>query len=276
MAMLHKLAERDPARALALVRRAQRMRPRRGAAFLAQAEALLTARARGWAAAAPLFPPPPRPRRGAAAAARRRSCRPPAARRCPRCAGPRPASRRRGAARCLVYATAFGAEPAPLPVLRRGRPASALPLAHRPAGAGGRGLGDAAAAARRPRPPTRRSPAPGAGSAPPGARAVAPEAEASLCLGPGRRLVGNLDTLPRALAAAARIWRSGATRHGIDWWDLAEAALAGPPAEAGAAPAAPRSSPRPGPARRSRPAARPRRLRHRDDLAPAPRPGVAG
>ena len=63
---------------------------------------------------------------------------------------------------------------------------------------------------------------------------MAPEAEASLCLGPGRRLVGNLDTLlgrwllPQELA----LWRHPA---GIDWWDLIEAHFVGDPAAAGAA-----------------------------------------
>ena len=67
--------------------------------------------------------------------------------------------------------------------------------------------------------------------------AVAPEAEASLCLAPDRRLVGNLDTLlarwlwPQDLA----LWRHAA---GIDWRDLAEAALIAAPAPAGPAPAA--------------------------------------
>ena len=67
--------------------------------------------------------------------------------------------------------------------------------------------------------------------------AVAPEAEASLSLAPDRRLVGNLDTLlarwlwPQDLA----LWRHEA---GIDWWDLAEAALIAAPAPAGPAPAA--------------------------------------
>ena len=67
LTLLRKLAARDPARALALVRRAQRVSP--GSAFLAQATAILTARARGWTAAAPLFLGPAARRAPGAAAA---------------------------------------------------------------------------------------------------------------------------------------------------------------------------------------------------------------
>ena len=230
-AILRKLAARDPARALDLVRRARRVSP--GSAFLAQAAAILTARARGWAAAGPLFLGPA-VRRAPGAGARLLRRRPP-----PALALALPAPSRPDAlpaetlARIVVYATAFGAERPPQPIhdaiagprflLLTDRAARRVPgwetVVTAPevadpalAGAWCRILAHRVLAA------------------------VAPEAEASLCLAPDRRLVGNLDTLfarwlwPQDLA----LWRHDA---GIDWWDLAEAALIAAPAPAGPAPA---------------------------------------
>ena len=227
MAMLHKLADRDPARALTLVRQARRISL--GSAFLAQAEAILTARSRGWAAAAPLFraalavPP------GTGAGILR-------GRAAPALAPAQPAPERPAAvsaevlARCLVYATAFGAEPAPLPVhaalpglrflLLTDRPErtvegwQTVPVAPETA--------DPALAGPWCRILAHRALA-----------AAAPDAEVSLCLGPGRRLVGNLDTLLGRwlLPTPLVLWRHPA---GIDWWDLVEAYLVGDPVTAAA------------------------------------------
>ena len=232
VAVLRKLAVRDPARALELVRRARRVSP--GSAFLAQGAAILTARACGWTAAAPLFlGPAARRAPGAAAGLLRGRPAPALALALP--APGRPDTLPAGIlGRIVVYATAFGAEPLPQPVH------DAMP--------GPRFLLLTDRAERRvPGWETVVTAPEAADPALAGAwcrilahrvlAAVAPEAEASLALAPDRRLVGNLDTLfarwlwPQDLA----LWRHEA---GIDWWDLAEACLIAAPAPAGPAPAA--------------------------------------
>ena len=142
--------------------RAQRLRP--GSAFLAQALAILTARARGWAAAAPLFAAPAATRTpGAAASLLRGRPAPAAALALPARARPPVSIPRRRYARRLHHR--LRDEPDPAPVFA-GLPGLRFALPHRPAPRRG-GLGDADAGPRAP--PTaviQRGPPPGAASAP--------------------------------------------------------------------------------------------------------------
>lgn len=216
-AALCKLAAAAPARMLGLARTARRVRP--GSAFLVQAEAILTARARGWDAAGALFLDP-RARRtpGAAQALLRRRATPPLDLALP--ARDRPAHLpEAAAARIVVYTAVFGADPAPPPLFYEIPGLRFVCLTDR---------ADLAV-------PGWRS-APAAPPAPAAAwcrilahRALAqaaPQAEASLWLAPDRWLVGNLQTLlarwclPQDLA----LWRHGG---GVDWHDLAEHRLIG-------------------------------------------------
>ena len=113
-ALLGRLGGAEPARALALVEQARRLRP--GSPFLAQAAAILVARARGWAAAEPLFAAPAARRtRNAAAGLLRHRPAPAAELALP--ARERPADLDpETAAGLVVYTTAFGDEPDPAPV----------------------------------------------------------------------------------------------------------------------------------------------------------------
>ena len=224
LARVNAAARAHPGRLLPPVRLARRLSPR--ARFLAETEALLTARARGFAAAAPLFAEiAARPLAGAPAAA----------------ALLRPASP--GPVRLAVpLGRARASSPRPTPrarsSYRRLRPAAgAAPVAglaervrflcftdrltdgrRRPR------LDDAAAGGRKPRPGRRPGSRhglpqdPGGG----GARRAAPVARASLWLDPDRQLVGNLDTLlarwllPQDIALwrhADSDWRAMAERH---------------------------------------------------------------
>jgi hypothetical protein len=210
-----KLAEVAPDRALRLVRHARRMG--RGSAFLAGAEAMLTARVAGWERATPLFErlvethgP------GAAAGLLRAQPTPPLDLALPdldRAADLPPET----AARIVVYTTALGAGPLPrpmfhaIPALRLvcltdreglalpGWEAAPLPAEadpHRPA-AWARALPHRALAA------------------------AAPGAEASLYLGPETWAVGNLHTLLARWCHRQPLvlWR---TEGAADWNDLAE------------------------------------------------------
>jgi hypothetical protein len=221
--LLQRLGAAEPARALALVGRARRLGAR--PAFLAQAEAILTARARGWAAAAPLFLAPAARRVPGAAAALLRGRPAPAAELAlparERPAAPDPET----AAGLVVYTTAFGDEPDPAPVFAPLPGLRFLCLADRPLEvAGWEAL-----------PPPAGAPADPARAAawcrirPDLAlAAAAPAARASLYLRADRWLVGNLATLllrwclPHELA----LWRHP---QGVDWQDLAEARLIGAP-----------------------------------------------
>ena len=266
-AMLHWLAGADPARALGLVRRAQRLRP--GSAFLAQARAILTARTHGWTAAAPLFAAPAATRMPGAAVSLLRDRPAPAA------ALALPARERPthldpvAAAALVVYTTAFGDEPDPAPVFVPIPGLRFVCLTDRPLDVAGWEALPPAAGAPGPDVDPRRTAAwcrirPDLALA-----KAAPAARASLYLGPDRWLVGNLNTLllrwclPHDLA----LWRHP---HGINSQNMAEHALV--TGISGGS-----LGHRPGRGlRRRRAAARPRRLGHRDDLAPPPRPGGDG
>jgi hypothetical protein len=220
---LRRLALQRPDRLLAPLAAARRLRP--GSLFLAQAEALATARARGWAAAAPLFariadPDARPPLGGPAATALLR----------PAAAGPAvalavPARSRPGAlpaataARIVVYTAILG-RPRPLPpVLGIAGRLRFFCFTDQPVSAPGwRILPPVAGAA--------------AGAGPEEATAfhkirvretlaaAAPEAEASLWLDPGASLAGNPDTLfTRWLDGQDLVlWRHAAA----DWRDMAE------------------------------------------------------
>ena len=212
------------------MRRAQRLRP--GSAFLAQALAILTARTRGWTAAAPLFAAPAATRTpGAAVSLLRGRPAPAAALALP--APERPADLDPAAAAALVvYTTAFGDEPDPAPVFVPVPGLRFVCLTDRPLDVAGWEALPPAPGAPDPDVDPRRTAAwcrirPDLALA-----EAAPAARASLYLGPDRWLVGNLNTLllrwclPHDLA----LWRHP---HGIDWQDLAEHALVtGTPAAA--------------------------------------------
>ncbi len=227
---LNRLGTIDPARLLGLVARARRVAP--GNAFLAQAEAMMVARTRGWEAAAPLFEAEAARRAPAAAVSllRRRPD--------PAIWPVLPATERPSfitpaeAARFVVYTTAFGAEPAPAPLFQEPAGPRFLlltdradlavagweshvivpPVAPELAGAWARILPGAALAG------------------------VAPEAEGSLCLRHDRVLIGNPHTMALRwlLPCDFALWRHGG---GIDWHDLAERHLIGAGRAGAASPA---------------------------------------
>lgn len=211
---LRKLALIDPARMLGLIRRSRRVAP--GSAFLAQAEAMLTARAAGWAEAQPLFlAPAARKTPGAAAAILRQRPQPAIWPALP--APERPAALSAAeAAGIVVYTASFGEAPGPGPLFHgvpglrflwlTDRAERAIPGWETVLAAPPPGVGPDRAAAW-----ARILPAQALGLA-------APAAEASLWLAPDRKLVGNAHTLmlrwllPHDLV----LWRSEA---GTDWQD---------------------------------------------------------
>ena len=258
-ALLHRLAGAEPARALALVGKARRLRP--GSPFLAQAEAILVARARGWAAAEPLFSAPAARRAPDAAAGLLRD-RPAPAAGLALPARERPADLDPAtAARLVVYTTAFGAEPDPVPILAPPAGLRFVCLTDRPLDAAGweallppRGAPADPATRRRlvPHPPGPRA---GRGGA--GGRGLA----LSRVPTAGWSATSHTLLLRWCLAARARALAPPGTA--IDWQDLAEARLI-PGASAPAAVLAQARG-----LRGARAAARPRRLGRRHDLAPA-------
>ena len=209
------LMRRRPATARALIGLARRAAPR--ALRLAQAEALLTARLDGWAAAIPLFrriaEAPPAGWRGPGALA---LLEPGSAGAPVTLAGPaavRPAETPPGLARrIVVYTTRFGGEPAPPPPFGASDRIAFLCFSDRALEVPGWRVlpaegGPLAAAEHRIR-----------------AHAVlaeaAPEAEFSLYLAPDALLVGNLDTLLNRWLADRdlALWRYP---HGVGWGDMA-------------------------------------------------------
>ena len=199
-----KLARADPARALGLVRAAQRVWPRGG--LLAAAEAVLVARTRGWDAAAPLLArvaaAPPKGAAGllrrapapgllmALPAARTAAALPPAA-----------------AAATVVYTAAFGAA-APRAGLLRAAAGAAPALPDRPRPRGAR-LGDGGGGAAGHRPGARRGLVPH--PAAPGARRGRPRGD-RLALARPRPLAGRQPRDAASPAGACRTrWSCGAT-----------------------------------------------------------------
>ncbi|TPE48408.1 hypothetical protein [Amaricoccus solimangrovi] len=215
---MNRVCAADPGRLLGPVAGTRRLAPR--SAFLAQAEAILTARGRGWEAAAALFArEAARARPGAAAELLRLRPFPPIWPALP--AATRPSFLDpEEARRIVVYTTAFDGEEAPAPLfheppgirflLLTGRAGLSVPgwethLLSPPAppdqaGAWARVHAEAALAE------------------------IAPEAEASLCLRPDRALIGNLHTMIARwfLPADFVLWRHSG---GVDWHDLAERVL---------------------------------------------------
>lgn len=221
---LRALALADPAAALAATTRARRLRP--GDRLLAEAEALLAARVRGWPAAVPLFAGlAALPSRGAgeisAAALLRRGPDPALDLALPVPDRP-PAPTAEAAGRMVVYTAAFGGAPPPAPLFQRVEGLRCLLLTDRDLAVPGW--------------QSCRIPAPD----PDPARAAlfarirgaellaaqAPEALASLWLDPALRLPGNLHTLlARWLAPRDFVcWRHAEAR---DWRELVEARLTG-------------------------------------------------
>lgn len=222
---LSRIGLADPGRLLRLVSKARRVAP--GNAFLAQAEAVLTARSRGWEKAAPLFTGKARATRGAAGELLRRRLDPaiwptlPAPTR-PSFLDPELARR------IVVYTTAFGAEALPAPLFQKPVGPRFILLTDREDLPGDL-QGDHSVAGwetHRLIPPV----APDLADAwarvhPCEALAeAAPDAEASLYIRPDRALVGNLHTmLLRWLQPSDfALWRHSG---GADWHDLAERVL---------------------------------------------------
>jgi hypothetical protein len=221
-ARLQATAARDPAEALAMVARARRLFGQRR--FLAEAEALLTARARGWAAAAPLI---------ARIAADGEALTGPGAAALLRAPGPAPATdlarpaRDRphdlptdAAARIVVYTARFGTRPVLPPLFALTDRLRFLCFTDHPVEVPGWEClpsaqpdldGAAAEAFHRIRADTVLAEA-------------APAAEFSLWIAPDRVLLGNLDTLITRwlIGRDLVLWRHG---RGADWHDLVEAAL---------------------------------------------------
>jgi len=222
LARLQAAAARDPAEALALVARARRAFASRR--FLAEAEALLTARAHGWAAAAPLVER--LAREGAAltgpgaAALLRPPCPAPAA----DLALPDPARPpdlpRKAAAEIIVYTARFGARPVLPPLFALTDRLRFLCFTDHPVAVPGWEC----------RPSARPDLAGAAAEAFHRIRAeavlaeVAPEAGFSLWIAPDRVLLGTLDTLITRwfLGRDLVLWRHA---RGADWHDLVEATL---------------------------------------------------
>jgi hypothetical protein len=217
MRALNLLGVLDPARLLRLTRKAPRLGP--GAAFLAEAEALLTARTRGWEAAAPLFAARATP--GAAKSLLRHRADPaiwPAL----------PAPDRESflseaeARRFVVYTAVFGATPPPIPRFQAGPGPRFLLLTDR---------ADLAVAGWETHllaPPVPPAEAEAWARIHPEAalRDAAPEAEASLYLRPDRVLLGNIHTMALRwlLPADFVLWRAGG-----DWHDIVERHLVAAP-----------------------------------------------
>lgn len=212
MKALNRLGALEPARLLALTRKAPSRGP--GAAFRAEAEAILTARTLGWDKAAPLFAARPAP--GAA----RALLRPPAD---PAVWAALPARAEESflapeaARRFVVYSAAFGDAPAPIPRFHAPEGVRFLLLTDRAERVVAGWETHVVA------PPV---PAAEAGAwariKPWEALALAaPEAEASLYLRPDQALIGNLHAIaPRwLLPADFLLWRAP---DGADWQDLAE------------------------------------------------------
>ena len=113
LTVLRKLALLDPERVLSLLRGMRKLAP--GSAFLAQGEAMMTARAKGWDAAAPLFlAARARKTPGAAAALLRQRPAPAIWPALPAAGRPvflSPAA----AGEIVIYTAAFGAAPGPAP-----------------------------------------------------------------------------------------------------------------------------------------------------------------
>lgn len=227
---LRAVAEKDPRRVLALLRLVRRLAPR--SARLAQAEAILVARLRGWKAAGPLFAGKAA-RRGPGAGRvllRRREF--------PALVAALPAQDRDARippGGFVVYTALFGDDPAPPPVFRAipglrflcftGR-ADAVPAgweAQAPAPDAPDPVADPARAREWHRILAHRALA-----------AAAPGAEGSVWLAPGRSFVGNVETLLNrwCLPHDLVLWRH---EQAADWQDLAEAAAIADPASSGAA-----------------------------------------
>ncbi len=244
LAVLRKLAIIDPARVLGLARGARKVAPR--SAFLAEAEAMMTARALGWDAAAPLFQALRRD--GSATALLRHRQAPAIWPALP--AAQRPAALTEAEARSIViYTTAFGAGPEPAPLFHGVPGLRFLCLTDRAdlAVAGWETVTLPAA------PEMTSEMAPEMPADPAAAAAwarilphralaaAAPGARASLYLAPDRKLVGNAHTLMLRwlLPHDFVCWRS---EIGVDWQDMAEAHLIGalpePDATRAAVPAA--------------------------------------
>ena len=238
LAVLRKLAIIDPARVLGIARAARKLAPR--SAFLAQAEAMMTARALGWDAAAPLFEAFRAEGGGAASALLRHRQAPAIWPALP--AAQRPAALTEAEARSIViYTVAFGAGPEPAPLFHGVPGLRFLCLTDR-VDLAVAGWETVALAPSLGAPGTAERAAGWARILPHRALALAaPEARASLFLAPDRKLVGNAHTLmlrwllPHDLV----LWRS---EIGADWQDLAEAHLIGavpePDATRAAVPAA--------------------------------------
>ena len=209
---LRAAALSDPAAALAEI-----ARRRRDSRLLAEAEALLTVRVRGWAAAAPLFARLP-PGSADALALLREGPGPALDLALPGC---RPAPPR-SAARVVVYTARFGDGPLPAPLFQAAPGVRCLLLADRPLTVPGW--------------ETVVSPDPDPARAQLAARIRGPElpgiaeAEASLYLDPALRPVGNLATLiarwlaPQDLA----LWRHPRAQG---WREAVADALLGAPAD---------------------------------------------
>ena len=219
LAVMRKLAQNDSARALDLVQKARRVRP--GSAFIAQAEAILISRVKGWAAAGPAFTSAPALKvPGSASGLLRNAATPPVelALPAPSRAANLPADI---AAGVVVYTAVFGDDPAPQPQFYAIPGLRLLCLTDR------EGLAVPGWQTMRVTPPTEH-PADAAAWCrilPHHALAeVAPDAETSLFVAPDLWLVGNLHTLlarwclPHDLVLARHA-------NGIDWQDLAEQAL---------------------------------------------------
>lgn len=222
---LRKLTLVDPGKVLGLIRRARAIAP--GSAFLIQGEAMLTARVKGWEAAAPLYAAAQaRGTRGAARALLRWR---PAPAIWPALPAPaRAASLTEAEARAMVvYTVAFGDDAGPTPLFHGGSGPRFLCLTDR-ADRTVPGWETVVVA-----PPVARA-ADWCRILPHRALAeAAPEARASLYVATDRVLVGNPHTmalrwlLPHDLV----FWRSEA---GIDWQDLAEHSLITADADKGA------------------------------------------
>lgn len=230
LAALRKLARVDPDRVLGLLRRGRILAPR--SAFLAQGVAMMTARAKGWEAAEPLFLEARARKTPGAATALLRARPTPAI--WPALPAPdRPALLDEDqAAGIVIYTAAFGTDPGPMPLFHGIPGLRFLCLTDRP---------DLDVPGWRTVLVTPEDIAPdrlGAWARILPHRAldpVAPGITASLYLAPDRKLVGNLNTLMLRWLLPHKLvfWRA---TTGIDWRDMAEHRLIG--ADTGGAPEA--------------------------------------
>jgi hypothetical protein len=232
LARLQATAARDPAAALAQVARARQVFGARR--FLAEAEVLLTARAQGWAAAAPLaarIATGGEALTGPGAAALLRPPRPAPAVDLAQPARDRPFDLPTdAAARIVVYTARFGARPALPPLFALTDRLRFLCFTDHPVPTPGWEMlpsarpdlaGAAAEAFHRIRTDAVLAD-------------VAPAASHSLWIAPDRVLLGNLDTLITRwlMGRDLVLWRHG---RGADWHDLVEAALVSGAVPGGAA-----------------------------------------